>query len=112
MLPAAIGDAGAMLVHADNRCVDHLNGRVVSGTEPIHDPVPDAGSPPTDEAVVAGRVGAISIWQVTPWRTGSQNPQDAVYDPPVVDTGNAAWLAWQDRLNDVPFSVRQGVSHG
>jgi hypothetical protein len=112
VLPAVIGDAGTRLVHADDRCVDHLNRRIVSGAKPIHHPVPDASPPPTDEAIVAGRVGAIPIWQITPWRTGSQNPQDTIYDPPVVDTGNTAWLARQDRPNGIPFSVGEGVSDG
>jgi len=50
MLPAVIGDAGTMLVYADDGCIDHLNRRVVNGIEPIHDPVPDASPPPLDGA--------------------------------------------------------------
>jgi hypothetical protein len=57
MLAAVIGDTGSMLVHADDRRIDHLHRRIMSGGQRIHDPVPDTSPPPANEAVVAGRVG-------------------------------------------------------
>ena len=62
-------DAGPMLVHANDRGVDHLHGRIVSGGQRIHDLVPDACSPPADEAIVASRMGPVALWQIAPRRT-------------------------------------------
>jgi hypothetical protein len=37
MLAAVIGDAGSMLVHADDRCIDHLHRRIMSSSQRFHD---------------------------------------------------------------------------
>jgi hypothetical protein len=35
-----------MLMHADNRRVDHLDSRVMGGSQGIYDAAPDTGPPP------------------------------------------------------------------
>jgi hypothetical protein len=45
-----------VLMHAYNRCVDHLDGGVMGTCQCIHDPPPDACSTPANEAVVASGV--------------------------------------------------------
>src|SRR5215475_7506197 len=67
MLAAVIGDAGSMLVHADDRGIDHLHCRIMSSSQRIHNPVPDTSPPPANEPVVASRRGTIAVWQITPW---------------------------------------------
>jgi len=58
-----------VLVHTDDRGINHLHRRVVTGSQRIHDPVPDASLPPPNEAIVTGGAGTIDFWQVAPWRT-------------------------------------------
>ena len=50
--------AGPMLMHTDNRRVDHLHGSVMGASESFHDLGPDARSSPANEAVVASGVRA------------------------------------------------------
>jgi hypothetical protein len=69
MLAAVIGDAGPMLVYADDRGIDHLHRRIMSGSQRIHDPVPDASPPPANKAIVASRMGTVAVWQIAPWCT-------------------------------------------
>jgi hypothetical protein len=38
-----------MLMHADDRSVDHLDGRIVVSGKRVDDPAPDARPAPTDE---------------------------------------------------------------
>jgi hypothetical protein len=45
------GDAGSVLVYADNGRVDHLHGRIMRGGQRFHDPVPDTCAPPPNEAI-------------------------------------------------------------
>jgi len=49
-------DARTVLMHADNRGVDHLHGGVMSAGECAHDLGPDARSSPANEAIVASGV--------------------------------------------------------
>jgi hypothetical protein len=67
MLAAVIGDAGTMLVHADDGRIDHLHRRIVNGSQRIHNSVPDARPPPANEAIVASRRGTVAVWQIAPW---------------------------------------------
>jgi hypothetical protein len=62
MLLFVIRDAGPVLVHAHDRCIDHLHRRIMSGSQRIHNPVPDAGPPPANEAIVASRMGTVAAW--------------------------------------------------
>jgi hypothetical protein len=41
-LTAVVSDAGTLLVHADDRRLDHLHSRIMSSSQRIHDLVPDA----------------------------------------------------------------------
>jgi len=52
-----------MLVHADNRCVDHLDSGIMGAGKCVDDAAPDTGPPPADETVIAGRVWAKMIRQ-------------------------------------------------
>ena len=58
--PVRVGTTGhllfpemhAVLVHADDGRVDHLNGGIMGSGERVHDPAPDTGPSPTNEPVV------------------------------------------------------------
>jgi len=69
ILEIVVRDAGSVLVHAHDGGVDHLHRRVVTGGQRIHDLVPDASPPPTNETVVTGGARTIGLRQVAPWRT-------------------------------------------
>ena len=68
MLAVVIGDAGTMLVHADNGRIDHLNRRIMCHRQRIHDLIPDARASPANKAIVTSCRGTIAVWQITPWR--------------------------------------------
>ena len=68
MLAPVIGDAGTMLVHTDDRRIDHLHRRIMNGSHRIHELVPHANAPPANEAVVASRRGTVAAWQIAPRR--------------------------------------------
>jgi hypothetical protein len=57
-----VRDTGPLLVHAHNGGINHLHRRVMTGSQRIHDLVPDASLPPTNEANVTGRAGTIGLW--------------------------------------------------
>jgi hypothetical protein len=65
-LVIVVRDTGAVLVHAHDGGIDHLHRCIMTSSQRIHDLIPDASPPPTNEAIVAGRAGT---WQVAPWRT-------------------------------------------
>ena len=67
MLVAVVGDAGTVLVYADNRGIDHLHRCIIIRSQRIHDLVPDASPLPANEAIVASRRGTIPVWQIAPW---------------------------------------------
>ncbi len=56
-------------MHAHDGCIDHLHRRVMTGGQRIHDPIPDASLPPTNEAVVASGAGAIGFRPIAPGGT-------------------------------------------
>jgi hypothetical protein len=58
-----------MLVHAHDRGIDHLHRRIMTGSQRIHDLVPYASPPPTNEAIVTSSAGTKGLWQGAPWRT-------------------------------------------
>ena len=64
-----VRNAGSVLMHADDGCIDHLHRHVMTGGQRIHDPIPDASLPPTNEAVVASGAGAIGFRQIAPGGT-------------------------------------------
>ena len=57
-----ICDAGSVLVHPHDGGIDHLDRRVVARGQCIHDPVQDAGLPPTDKAIIASDARATVNW--------------------------------------------------
>jgi len=99
-----------MLMHADGRAVDHLHIALVGGGDGIHQPIPDARFAPAYEAVVAGRVGAITLRKIAPRRARAQHPKDAVQNPSVIDPRYAARPIGQQRRDRLPFEFRQLVS--
>src|ERR1700730_86416 len=81
------------------------------GGQGIHDLVPHASPAPANEAIVAGGVRAKVLRQITPRRTRTQNPKDAVEHAPVIYTGHAARFARQERLDGGPFIIGEFVAH-
>ena len=68
-LVIVVRDTRSVLVHAHDGGIDHLHRRVMTGGQRIHDLVPHASPPPTNEAIVTSGAGTIGLWQVAPWRT-------------------------------------------
>ena len=74
------------------------------------DPPPDAGPPPSDKAIVAGGAWAVPLWQIAPWRTGSQHPEDAVQHAAVIHARHATGFVGEKRFDHAPFGVSQVIS--
>lgn len=70
---------------ANGSAVDHLDVAIVQGGDGVHHPIPHAGLPPSHEAVVAGGARTVAFGQVTPWRTRSKHPENAVQHAAVID---------------------------
>src|SRR3954447_4017922 len=85
-------DAGSMLMHSDNRGVDHLNRGIVGSGKCVYNAAPDTSPPPADETVIAGRVRTKMIRQIAPRCPGSQDPEDAVEDTSIVYRGTPRGL--------------------
>ena len=90
--------------------VDHLDIAVIGLRKRVHDAVPHTGLAPVDEAIVAGRVWAVAFRQVAPRCTRTQDPENAVQHPPVVNTWNTARLVRKKRFDDRPFEARQIIT--
>src|SRR5262245_49943763 len=58
--------------------IDHLQPTIMGLGDGIHEAVPNTCFAPSDKAIVAGGAWAVPLWQIAPWRTGSQHPEDAV----------------------------------
>ncbi len=99
-----------LLMGASRGAVDHLDLAVMGGGDGVHHSIPHTCFSPSREAVVAGRARAIAIGQVTPRRTGSQHPEDAVQHTSVIYAGHASRLVGQLRLDHAPFEVSQVIS--
>ena len=97
----------ALLMDANYRSVDHSNVPVVSFGDRIHQPIPDPRLPPSVEAVVNCRGRPVTLWQIGPSRARSQDPEDAVQHPPIIDPRHTAWLIRQTRLDCLPLGIRQ-----
>src|SRR6476646_1213313 len=83
----------------------------MGGGQRVHDAAPDASPSPANEAVVAGGVRTEVIGQVAPWCSGSQHPEDAIEDTPVVHPRHATRLVRQHRFDGGPFIVGEFVAH-
>ena len=90
--------------------VYHANVAVMRSGHCIHEKIPNASLCPTPEAVIAGSVRSVALRQITPRRTGSQNPEDAIENTAVVHARNSAWFIGQQRFNCSPFEVSQIIS--
>jgi hypothetical protein len=55
-------------MHVNDGRVDHLHRSVMGISESVHEPGPDTGTPPANEAIVARRVWTEVARQVAPWR--------------------------------------------
>jgi hypothetical protein len=85
-------------MHAHRSAVDNLHVAVVSFCDRGENAIPDTGLTPPHEAVVASRARAEFFGQRAPWPPGSQDPEDAVQHPPIVDSRNPTRLIRQQRL--------------
>ena len=81
-----------MLMHANNRRVDHLHGGIMGAGQCAHKLGPHARPSPANEAIVAGGVRAEVVRQIAPWRARSQDPEDAIEDATVIHSWHAARL--------------------
>src|SRR5215471_10142775 len=93
------------------RRIDHLNLAIVGLGNGVHQLIPNARFAPAIEAVVAGRVRAVALGQVAPWRTRAQNPEDAIEHLPVTFRPDAPAIAWKKWLYHTPLEVREVVAH-
>ena len=100
-----------MLMHADDRRVDHLHSGIMSASQCIHEPTPDARSTPANKAVVACGVRTECIGQVAPRCPRAQDPEDAIENTTVIHPRNATRLVRQHRLDGCPFVVSKFVAH-
>src|SRR5262249_53789855 len=110
-LSSVPSDACTVLMHADDRRVDHLNRGIVGSGKRVHDPTPDAGPSPANEAVVASGVGTEVARKVTPRCARPQHPKNAIQDTPIIHTRHAAGLARQHRPDGSPLIFREFVAH-
>src|SRR5262249_46315936 len=110
-LSSILGDAGTVLMHAHNGCVDHLHRDVMSAGECAHHLGPDARSSPANEAIVTSGVRTEVVGQVAPRRAGSQDPEDAIEDTTVIHPWDTAWFVWQHRPDGSPLMVGEFVAH-
>jgi hypothetical protein len=62
ILLIVVRDTGSMLVHADDRGIDHLHRRMMTWGQRTHDLVPDTSPPPAHEPIVTGGAGTIGLW--------------------------------------------------
>lgn len=95
---------------ANRRAVYHLDVAIVRGCDGLHHTAPEPGFPPAHEAVVTGGAWAIALRQVSPRRTRSQHPEDAVQHTAVIDAWDASRLVGQQRFDHTPFEVGQIIS--
>src|SRR5690606_10470484 len=94
-----------MLVDPDRGAVDHDQFTVESGADRGQKPIPHARFAPTHEAVVAGSVGTIPLWDVGPRTARAKAPQYPVDHPPIINSGNAPHLVRQQRLDYIPLQI-------
>ena len=76
----------------------------------VENPLPDAASGPTVEAIVSGRVRPIAFRQIAPGHPGAQHVKYRVHDPTIVSTCALATFRHQ-RLKKSPIVIAQIKSH-
>src|SRR5262245_8965362 len=94
-------------MHADSRRVETIC-TAASWAPSVH-LGPDTSTPPANEAIVAGGVGAEADGQIAPWRPRLQDPEEAVEDTTIVHPWHAARLVRQHRLVGSPLIVGEFV---
>ena len=72
--------------------IDHLQPTIMGLGDGIHEAVPNTCFAPSDKAIVAGGAWAVPLWQIAPWRTGSQHPE-----------------VGEKRFDHAPFGVSQVI---
>ena len=72
---------------------------------------PHARPAPSNKAIVASGVGAKVVRQISPRRTRTQDPKDAVQHAAVIYTRHATRLIRQDGLDGGPFIIGEFVAH-
>jgi hypothetical protein len=65
---------------------------------------------PLNKAIVAGRAWAVPLWQIAPWRTGSQHQEDAVQHAAVIHARHATGFVGEKRFDHAPFGVSRVIS--
>ena len=100
-----------MLMHADNRSVDHLDSGIMGGGKCIYDTAPDAGPPPANEPVVANGVRTERFRQIAPRCSRSQDPENPVEDTPVIYPRNPTRFVGQHRFDGGPFIIGEFMAH-
>jgi hypothetical protein len=100
-----------MLVNPNDRTIDHLKLSVVRLGYRVHQAIPNASFAPASEAIVGRRIGSVSVGKIAPWRTGAQNPEDAVQNPAIILAARTRPAFRQDRFDNAPLEVRQIVAH-
>src|SRR5258708_12755559 len=100
-----------MVMDAEKGGVDHLDSSIMGSGKCVYDAAPDTSPPPPNEAVVACGVQTKRLGQVTPRRSGAQDPKDAIEDTTVVHPRNATRLVRQHRLDSNPFIIGDFVAH-
>ncbi|MBA7473270.1 hypothetical protein ES707_08605 [subsurface metagenome] len=98
-----------MLMHADNRRVDHLDSGIVGSGKRVYDAAPDTGSPPPNEAVAASGARTKRLGQITGGSPGSQDPETTLRTRRSVTPGMPRGLFGSIGLS--PFIVREFVPH-
>ena len=82
-----------MLVSADDRAVDQLQGLRRLGRQGLEDAQPNALLGPAVEAIVGRGVGAVAFRQIAPRRASPKDEEDAVEDLAIIRPRPAILLA-------------------
>jgi hypothetical protein len=90
--------------------VDHLNVAAVNLDDGVHQSIPNAGLSPPVEATEGRGARPVALRQIRPRRPRPQHPENAVENPPIVNTRPAARLVRKMRFDRLPFPIAQLVA--
>lgn len=76
----------------------------------VHQPVPHARLLPAHHAVLAGCPRSIALGKITPRRTRTQQPENAVQNPPVITPRAASRPVRQQRRDHAPLDIGQNLA--
>jgi hypothetical protein len=74
-----------MLMHADNRGIDHLDSGIMGTGKCVDDAAPDTSPPPPNKSVVAGGVRTKRLGQICPTHTSGEGNASLCNDGGTVD---------------------------